>query len=181
LLPYAGARHPIGNSFIHTPKATPRTFAATLATARPDGAQDVPARNASAASTLHPLAIERDPESPPSQHSEGANLIPLPAPAYYTSDRLTKRPQAQYVAELDTLETQSVIASGKIVLQLWINDQGSAVNVLVEKSDLPDVFTNAAVAAFRQSRFLPGELNGRRVGSIMRIEVSYDDGRSPAQ
>ena len=35
------------------------------------------------------------------QHAEGAGLLPLPAPVYYTMDQLSKRPQPLAEANLD--------------------------------------------------------------------------------
>jgi len=112
-----------------------------------------------------------------SEQSAGANLLPIPAPHYYTTDQLTKRPQPIAAADLDQPETRAIVASGKIVLKLWVDDHGEVVDVLVEQSELPEAISGSAVAAFRKLRFVPGELNGRRVGSVMRIEITYDDGR----
>jgi hypothetical protein len=41
---------------------------------------------------------------------------------------------------------------------------------------LPIAISRSAVAAFGNLRFVPGEINGRRVRTMMRIEVTYDDG-----
>ena len=116
---------------------------------------------------------------PPLDRTEGVGLLPLPAPAYYTTDQLTKRPQPIGAAELDTPEIRPIIASGTIVLKLWINELGTVTSVDVEKSDLPEMFSETAVAAFRNLHFVPGQLNGQPVGTVMRIEITYDDGRKP--
>lgn len=110
-------------------------------------------------------------------YSEGAGLLPISGPVYYTTDQLTKRPQALAVSELDTPATRSIIVSGALVLQLRINTQGQVVGVEVGKNELPEIFAETAVKAFRQSRFTPGERNGQRVNTLMRIEVRYDDKR----
>lgn len=109
--------------------------------------------------------------------SEGVGLLPISGPVYYTTDQLTKRPQALAVAELDTAATRSIIVSGALVLQLRINAQGQVVDVEVEQNELPEIFAETAIKAFRQSRFTPGERNGQRVNTLMRIEVRYDDKR----
>lgn len=115
------------------------------------------------------------------QRAEGAGLLPLPAPAYYTTDQLTKRPQPVAAAELDAAEIRPIVASGKIILKLWINEFGGVADVVVETTELPDVFSRTAVAAFKGLRFVPGERNGQPVGTVMRIEVTYDDGRMPVR
>ena len=105
----------------------------------------------------------------------GIGLLPITAPAYYTTDRLTKRPQPTAEAELDTPETWPIPASGKIILKLWISESGDVVSADVEKTDLPELFSRTAVTAFKNLRFVPGEIDGRRVRTVMRIEVIYSD------
>ena len=110
----------------------------------------------------------------------GIGLLALAAPAYYTSDQLTKRAQPESVPKLDAPELGPVFASGTVILKLWINELGHVVSVDVEKTDLPQAYSKTAVAAFRNLRFAPGEIDGRHVGVMMRIEVSYGGGSSPA-
>lgn len=109
--------------------------------------------------------------------TEGAGLLPIPGPVYLTTDQLTKHPQAVAVAELDTAATRSIIVSGALILQLKINDRGQVVDVAVEQNELPEIFAETAVNAFKHSRFSPGERNGLPVNTLMRIEVRYDDKR----
>lgn len=116
---------------------------------------------------------------PPLERAVGIGLLPIPAPTYYSTDQLTKRPQPMSAAELDTPEIRPILASGTIILKLWINELGDVIAADVEKTDLPEIFSAAAVAAFKRLRFIPGEINGRRVGTVMRIEITYDDGRRP--
>lgn len=116
---------------------------------------------------------------PALDRTEGIGLLPIPAPTYYTTDQLTKRPQPTAEAELDTPEIWPILASGTIVLKLWISELGDVIAVDVEKTDLPETFSSTAVAAFRRLRFTPGEIDGRPVGTMMRIEVTYDDSRTP--
>lgn len=136
----------------------------------PVGAEPVP--NAPAAQGP---AVLPQPGARP--RAEGVDLLPFPAREYYTTDQLTKRPQPLTVADLDAPEIRPIVASGKLVLKLWINEFGVVADVAVEKTDLPQAFSRTAVAAFRGLRFAPGERDGQPVGTVMRIEVSYDDGR----
>jgi len=119
-------------------------------------------------------------EPRPALHrTEGIVLLPIPAPTYYTTDQLTKHPQPTGEAELDTPEIRPILASGTIVLKLWISELGDVIAVDVEKTDLPEIFSRTAVAAFRNLRFVAGEINGLPVGTMMRIEVTYGDGGKP--
>lgn len=121
----------------------------------------------------------------PSAAPEGGSQIvqqaPIPAPPYYTTDELTKRPQPLRMAELDTPETAPIVASGKLILRLWIDERGNVAAATVEHSDLPEFFARTAVSAFMNSRFTPGERDGLPVGTVMRIEISYDDNRAPSR
>lgn len=120
-----------------------------------------------------------DLDQPAVRHrAEGVDLLPLQAPVYYTTDQLTKRPQPVASAELDAPEIRPIVASGTLVLTLWINEFGVVADVAVEKTDLPEVFSRTAVAAFKHLRFQPGERSGQPVGTVMRIEVTYADGRA---
>jgi TonB family protein len=109
----------------------------------------------------------------------GADLLPIPAPAYYTSDQLTKRPEPRSQPALLAPELGPSIPSGKVILKVWVTELGNVASVEVEKSDLPEAVSRSAAAAFGKLRFAPGQLNGRPVGSMMRIEVIYYDGAGP--
>lgn len=104
-------------------------------------------------------------------------LTPMPEPRYYATSQLSKRPQPTTEAELDAPEIRSMLAAGTIILKLWINELGEVISVEVEKSEVPELVATTAVEAFKRLRFVPGELSGRRVGSVMKIEITYDDGR----
>jgi len=129
------------------------------------------------------IARQPEPELPREsrgtvEHREGAGWLPYSAPTYYTTDQLSKRPQPLGSAELDVPEIRPIVASGSVILQLWIDESGAVIEVAIEQTSLPDIFSRTAVAAFKGLRFAPGERSGVRVGSVMRIEVNYDDGRA---
>lgn len=110
--------------------------------------------------------------------SNGADLLPLTAPAYYPTDQLTKRPQPEVAIDFDAPSLEGNTESGKIILKIWIDTAGRVADVQVEKSELPAVITDPIVGIFKRSQFVPGERGGRRVGSVMKIEVNIDS-RSP--
>jgi hypothetical protein len=113
---------------------------------------------------------------PAQERARGIDLLPIPAPAFYTADQLTKRPQPTSEPRLDVPEQAPNFSSGKAILKLWINELGNVIAVDVEKSDLPEAVAATAAAAFAKLRFVPGEIDGRPVRTLMRIEVTYDDG-----
>ena len=100
-----------------------------------------------------------------------------PVQAFYPSAVLTVRP----VALSEPLLDDGDAVSGEQVLTLWIDDQGAVVEVSTERSELPDDRQRAVADAFRVVRFAPGEINGKKVGTLMRIAVSYDDERLPIE
>ena len=106
--------------------------------------------------------------------SNGADLLPLAAPAYYPTDQLTKRPQPEVAIDFEAPSLEGNTASGKIILKIWIDTAGRVADVRVEKSELPETITDPIVGIFKRSQFVPGERGGQRVGSIMKIEVNID-------
>jgi len=179
-LPYLGTSSQAGRLAPAARSEMPRILDAQLLRI---GERDQPiavAATAEAERRANSPAADRTPAPPgpvSAQRAEGANLLPLPAPVYYTTDQLTKRPQPLAVADLDAPQIQAIVASGKIVLKLWINEFGAVTDVDVEKTELPEVFSRTAIAAFKGLHFAPGERNGQPVPTLMRIEVNYDDGR----
>lgn len=159
----------------------PRTLEATLTLERGAAAAVAETSTEGASAADAPAhRMDKDEPRPAMDRAMGIGLLPIPAPTYYTTDQLTKRPQPTAEAELETPEIWPLLASGTIILKLWISELGDVISVDVEKTDLPEIFSRTAVAAFKNLRFVPGEINGRRVGTMMRIEVSYDDSRRPA-
>jgi outer membrane biosynthesis protein TonB len=131
------------------------------------------AENATAPTSAQPGSSEEPRPAP--EHSPGIDLLPIPAPAFYTADQLTKRPQLISDPRLHSPDSDPFPGTGKVVLKVRISELGMVISVDVEKSDVPEAVAATAAAAFGDLRFIPGEINGRRVGSILRIEVTYDD------
>ena len=179
-LPMLGARHQEYRSAIKGEQAGPYFVNATLVLK--EGAQrfsgiPVPAEGESVSNSSVTALDTGSRIRPEAPEASGIGLLPLPGQDYYTTDQLTKRPQPNATADLDPSELKPIVASGKLVLKLWITNWGSVAKVEVESSNLPDLFTRAAVDGFRRLTFVPGERDGRAVGTVMRIEVIYQDGR----
>lgn len=108
---------------------------------------------------------------------QGAAVLPLPAIRFYGTRELSKRPQPLGQADLDAPEIKMIVASGTMILKLWIDESGDVIEVEVEKTELPAILSDLTRASFRRLRFVPGERMGVPVGSVMRIEVNYADNR----
>jgi TonB family protein len=120
-------------------------------------------------------------EAPPStsNRARGSDLLPIAAPTYYRTEELTKAPRPTSEPKLDVPKSVARSVSGKVVLNLWINELGNVVSAEVESSDLPETVSGAVAAALGKVRFVPGEINGARVRTLMTIEVAYVHGRRP--
>lgn len=129
------------------------------------------------------ISAHADEKAPPTTHRDetveptrtiGADLLPMHGQTYYPTDQLSKRPQPVDAMDMDSPELRGLTQSGKIAMRLWIDESGGVSDVEVEKTDLPDAYVTPVVKIFLRSRFLPGERGGRKVGSLMRIEVDID-------
>ena len=115
-----------------------------------------------------PLVLDR---------ARGTNQLPIRAPTYYRTDELTKPPRPTSVPKVDVPRSLARSVSGKVVLKLWISELGNVDSVEVESSNLPETVSGPAALAFKKVRFIPGEIDGRRVRTLMTIEVAY--GKKP--
>jgi len=93
---------------------------------------------------------------------------------YYKAEQLTRPPRPLGAVKLDIPEAQLLTAPGTLVLTLWIDDQGRVMSFQVEAPDLPEEYTTAVAEAFSATRFTPGEIRGRKVSSILKVEISHD-------
>jgi hypothetical protein len=114
---------------------------------------------------------------PSSKRARGTNHLPISAPGYYRSDELTRPPRASAEPRLQIPRSVARTVSGRVVLRLWINELGYVDAVEVEDSDLPQTVSKMVAEAFGEVHFSAGELDGKRVRTLMRIEVAYVRGK----
>jgi hypothetical protein len=98
-------------------------------------------------------------------------------PRFFDANTLDKRPRAVADQIPGESEFNLIASTGTIRLRLWIDEHGDVVHVTVERGDLPLEFGEQLALAFRAIRFEPGERQGRAVGSILNVEVTYADSR----
>ena len=181
LMPYLGMSANAPRPAVQGGQQLPRTLYATLVLEKESAfaAAELSTESAGGESVTVASAGRTAGEGPRPEpvHAEGAGLLPIPAPTYYTPDQLTKRPRPIAEPRLNVPEIGTIDASGTVILKLWISYAGEVTSVKVEKTDLPGVFPQTAVAAFMGLRFTPGERNGQRVDTVMTIEFRYDNGR----
>lgn len=69
-----------------------------------------------------------------------------------------------------------------VVLSLFIDEHGVVNRVRVDEGEqLPASFQEAAMSAFRDARFVPGELEQQAVKAHIRVEVRFDAGPLPSR
>lgn len=116
-----------------------------------------------------------------SMRPPGAPLLPIPASYFYGAEHLTKHPRPASRPRFDLSQIPASFTTGRVILKVWIDALGNVVAVEVETSDVPDPVSAGAARAFRELSFIPGEIRGRRVASVMRIEVLYLEGKRMIQ
>lgn len=107
--------------------------------------------------------------------SKGSSMLPMEGKAFFPTSALTKLPQPTVYIELNPADKPWGLVEGKIIITLWINEQGRVVDTQVEANELPPAVGEFVVSAFTKTGFVPGQRLGKVVGTIMRVEVQYDD------
>jgi len=93
---------------------------------------------------------------------------------YIPTDRLTRKPRALSEVRIEGENESTPVLAGKVVMRLRIDAQGNVVGVQAEGSDFPEEVSTLFLDAFRRMRFSPGEIEGRPVAVVMRIEAGYE-------
>lgn len=63
-------------------------------------------------------------------------------------------------------------ASGKLVVQLWINEAGAIDFLEIEESNVPDEVSKQMLEQWRSLQFVAGMKDGVRVKSVVRYELT---------
>ena len=94
------------------------------------------------------------------------------APRYLAAHELDRRPQIVSHVE-PQFPALALVPSGRVVLRLYIDEQGSVDSVAAETVDGNGAFEAAAREAFAAARFLPGIKDGVPVKALVRLEVLF--------
>ena len=112
------------------------------------------------------------------QESQHGSLNPdgfinIALPHYFSPDELTKKPQVIGSVNLNFPDMFNDKVAGKVSLRILINESGEIDKVLTDTSGLSSEFETAALAAFKKTKFKPGEKDGIIVKSQIKIEVDF--------
>lgn len=99
---------------------------------------------------------------------------------YYSASLLSQMPKpitslAAILADRGEQPTVEQASRGQVVIRLWINRSGNLDRLSVISSELPENLERAAVAAFGQMRFTPGEIDGIAVMTWVDVVLKYGD------
>lgn len=110
---------------------------------------------------------------------ETGNRINLPTQRYYSSIELDDKPGlATAVTPLYPEQALRDKLAGRMVLRFLINETGSLDDLAVIEAEPGDAFTDSAIAAFRNARFVPGKLGGADVKTQFYLELNYVPGET---
>lgn len=93
---------------------------------------------------------------------------------YFPSVLLAQGPAVLDTVDILRPETDLENAAVMLYLNLFINEHGLVDRVEVDDAGRHPTFAEAAIGAFRNARFSPGQRHGRAVKSLMRIEVLFE-------
>ena len=108
-------------------------------------------------------------------HENIVSLFEDNAPHYFRLDELTKIPRTLIDIPSDLSFAAFEGLPQRAVLRLFINENGNVDRVSIDGPELPEQVQNMLKSAFLDVIFDPGERNGVRVKSQIRIEVSLND------
>lgn len=127
-----------------------------------------------AASSIAKQANERVPDARPQASTAESRPVCNSLHVYYPAKALTSKPRViRDLASRNPEELMGRPESGKLLADLCIETDGHVSRVSVVESDLPDIFREVITRNFSNVVFSPGEIDGRAVRSMVRIEVRF--------
>lgn len=98
----------------------------------------------------------------------------IDASAYHWADEIDQRPLASVPVAIDyPADPGWWEKTGRVVLIVYINRDGSVDGVEGETADLPEEFLRVAAEGFKRMRFYSGTLAGEPVATKIRVEVQF--------
>jgi hypothetical protein len=101
---------------------------------------------------------------------------------YLSAGRLTRAPRPVTDIDLNDPALNNLAFTGELELTLLIDVDGTVANVVIPvQSGSGENFANHIAERFRHARFSPGEIDGKRVRSEMKIKVVSEDPTADAR
>ncbi|MDC8785496.1 hypothetical protein [Roseateles koreensis] len=113
------------------------------------------------------LALIGSASKTPADGSEWDGYVPRP--------KLTQPPVMRESPMLPWPDGWTADGHYREILALYIDEKGVVQRVRVEGEGLPPAFQDLARKTFMGVQFVPGQLTGRDVKSLIRVEVNFDE------
>lgn len=92
----------------------------------------------------------------------------------YKQDQIDHRPSIVRMAKPDyPARARRLGVSGKVTVQLVVDISGNPVEAQVKNAEPAGYFEEAALAAARKMRFMPGKLKGRPVNTMVLVPFNF--------
>jgi protein TonB len=128
---------------------------------------------------LVPAAAGPAPEAEARARPAREGTVPR-GPRYYSTRELDVQPLITTRVHPEYPETAARrFLSGKVRLQLYIDETGAVERVQTLAAEPLGYFEGPAHLAFRAARFTPGRKDGKPVKVQMTVEVSFDSPQPP--
>lgn len=98
---------------------------------------------------------------------------------YRRTELLTDPPVPVNVGNLNLAREIAAGQRGRVVLQVWVNENGRADGVTVIASSVSATLLANAIRAFQWAEYQPGKELHHAVKSILRVEIDLDKSEAP--
>jgi hypothetical protein len=139
------------------------------------GAETAPQHSAQTAE-LDAHADIAEPALGPARALDGEAAPPvaafgIPLPRYYGPREVGERARPIEDIDLAPPVLQQFPGAGKVVLALYLNEEGTVDHVDLVSTELDSDIGDIIVAQFRKARFAPARIDGQPVRSKVKVEV----------
>ena len=159
---------------------------AAVATEFPGEAQSPQSQRGNTASAADPPPQAQTPASRPRDPPPADDPLPpvemplLADPTWYQAAQLDVFPVAREPVRPAYPEGEAAASGGEVTLLLLVDETGRVHECSVVDARPAGVFDDAALAAFRAARFVPGRRDGREVRSRVLVKVAFRPTRDDA-
>lgn len=95
-------------------------------------------------------------------------------PYYFKASELSQKPKVLIDIPFDLAQSIYSKSSKQAILHLMINELGNIDNVIIDSSDFSEQEQKLISAAFKNTKFDPGKIDGNPVKSHIKIEVLFE-------
>lgn len=167
-----GVRSPLNAILLPTATPQAKQTVPTELVVEANESSTKPRNTAEAAEDAVLPATPQDQRPSSEQDEKEQSAFGIPLPHYYEPNEVSDRAQPRDDIVLDPPALAQFPGAGRIVLALFINEEGRVDMVEVLSTDIEtNTLQDSLVNQFRSAQFSPARINGQAVKSKMKIEV----------